>query len=195
MRKIEERKLTRSFIDSLNENMHMHSGVSSEENLCYQCNENPCKCIEKCGACYCDPCECPAIGHVSHDDHDHDHSGMSHEPLNYSEDGVINKEDLYNHFDLDNNGVVTTDEYADHIEFHAAHPESLDKYKSLRDSSCSTVPCKTSYDSCGSYCMSDPESMRSMLEPILAATGATCHTSAVQSMLDVLKSLKDCGIM
>lgn len=190
MKRLNERDLTRSFLNALNENMHMQSNVDHDHALCVQCGENPCRCIEKCGVCYCDPCECPA-----HDHHDHHDHGMSSSPLQHGNDGVINKEELYNHFDLDNDGVVTTDEYADHIEYHAAHPESLEKYKSLRNDSCHTVPCSASYDSCGSYCMSDPESMKSMLEPILSATGATCHTSAVQSMLDVLKSLKDCGVI
>lgn len=176
MRRLKERDITRSFLNTLNENMHMHSSLSHDHESPVQCN-----------VCYCDPCECP--------DHDHDDHGMSSTPLQHGEDGVINKEELYNHFDLDNDGVVTTDEYADHVEYHAAHPESLEKYRSLRNDSCHTVPCSTSYDSCGSYCISDPESMKSMLEPILSATGATCHTSAVQSMLDVLKSLKDCGVI
>lgn len=180
MKVLNERKLARQFLDSLNENMHMQSDLNSNS----------------CTVCYCDPCECPDHDHDDYQSIDHNHMhGESHAPLQHGEDGVINKEDLYNHFDLDNNGVVTTDEYADHIEYHAAHPESLNKYKQLRSASCQTVPCQTSYDSCGSYCISDPESMQTMLQPILAATGATCQTSAIQSILDVLKSLKDCGIV
>lgn len=184
MRKLHERDLTRSFLNILNENHY----DSNRLEVCAQCGQNPCRCIELCGVCHCDPCSCP--GHQ----HEHEH-GESHSALHHGEDGIINKEELYNHFDLDNDGVVTTDEYADHIEYHAAHPESLDKYRSLRSDSCNTVPCSSSYDSCGSYCMSDPESMKSMLDPILSTTGAKCHVSAVQSMLDVLKSLKDCGVI
>ena len=163
MKRLNERDLTRSFLNTLNENMHIQ--------------------------------HCETHDTVSELEHDHHEHGESHAPLQHGEDGIINKEELYNHFDLDNDGIVTTDEYADHIEYHAAHPESLEKYRSLRNDSCRTVPCSTSYDSCGSYCISDPESMKSMLEPILSATGATCHTSAVQSMLDVLKSLKECGVI
>ena len=124
---------------------------------------------------------------------ENDHDG--HTALQSDEHGVVSPEELYNHFDLDNDGNVTTQEYADHIDFHAAHPETLDRYRELSSASCETVPCKTSYDSCGSYCLSDPESMKSMLQPILTATGATCHTSAMQSVIDVLKCMKECGLL
>ena len=124
-----------------------------------------------------------------------EHSHDGHKPLQTDERGVVSPEELYTHFDSNNDNVVTGQEYADHIDYHCAHPETLDRYRELSKASCETVPCKTSYDSCGSYCLSDPESMKSMLQPILTATGATCHTSAMQSVIDVLKCMKECGLL
>jgi len=44
-------------------------------------------------------------------------------------DGVISKEELYNHFDLDGDGVVTMDDYAVHVDYHCENPELLDSYR------------------------------------------------------------------
>jgi hypothetical protein len=41
-------------------------------------------------------------------------------------DGMYDEEELYYHFDLDNSGAVTPDEYEEHVEWHADHPEYLD---------------------------------------------------------------------
>jgi len=39
----------------------------------------------------------------------------------------ITKDELHEHFDLDNDGKVTLDEYAEHIEFHCKNPEVLEE--------------------------------------------------------------------
>ena len=39
----------------------------------------------------------------------------------------ITKDELHDHFDLDDDGKVTLDEYADHINFHCDNPEILDE--------------------------------------------------------------------
>ena len=120
---------------------------------------------------------------------DHDNN------LNHGNDGVVSPEELYNHFDLDNDGTVTTDEYVNHIEYHAANPETLDHYRRRESDSLNNVPCRDSYQSCSTYFLSDPEHVQSMMRPILNSTGATCYTSVAQSLLDVLKSMKDCGLI
>ena len=40
-------------------------------------------------------------------------------------DGTISPEELYRHFDLDNDGVVTMADYAAHVDFHCENPELL----------------------------------------------------------------------
>eukprot|EP01047_Picozoa_sp_COSAG01_P113845 COSAG01_NODE_42537_length_439_cov_0.682353_1_plen_113_part_10 len=39
----------------------------------------------------------------------------------------ITKDELHDHFDLDDDGKVTLEEYADHINFHCDNPEILDE--------------------------------------------------------------------
>ena len=171
MNKINERDLTRNFLNRI-----------IKEEIEYQ----------NCITCGCCPCECE----VCIDSNElNNQEYIDHSPLQTNQEGVVSQEELYNHFDGNDDGIVTAQEYADHIDYHAAHPETLDKYRELSTASVETIPCRNSYDSCGSYCLSDPESMKSMIQPILTATGATCHTSAMQSVIDVLKCMKECGLL
>ena len=34
-----------------------------------------------------------------------------------TQNGIVSKDELYNHFDLNNDGTVTPEDYANHIEF------------------------------------------------------------------------------
>jgi len=45
-----------------------------------------------------------------------------------NEDGVYDKDELYYHFDLDQDGIVKPEEYSAHVNWHAKHPEVLAKY-------------------------------------------------------------------
>ena len=138
------------------------------------------------------------------------HEGGSHHDLDPDRDGVVSKEDLYQHFDLNGDGKVTTDEYKDHIEFHCKHPETLSHYNTLRSSSINNVNCKNSYDSCSKHLMSSPDGIEDMayyvingddvdieqhLKPLMDKTGATCTNSSMTAILDVLQSLVNCGII
>jgi hypothetical protein len=40
-------------------------------------------------------------------------------------DGVISPDELYRHFDLDGDGVVTMADYASHVDFHCENPDLL----------------------------------------------------------------------
>lgn len=190
--RIDERALTRKFLNSLNESM--------TQNICSACGQCPCRCIELCGECNCDPCECDShvVPHDMHDGmhgmHDEEH-GESHGPLQADQYGVVSKDELYSHFDLDNDGTVTPEEYTDHIEFHCAHPETLSHYQNHRHKSCEVVPCKKSYDSASQHFMGQPDLLLSFVNDACEKTGSTCHTSTMQGMFDVLKSLKDAGII
>jgi len=42
-----------------------------------------------------------------------------------NQDGIISPEELYQHFDLDGDGVVTMADYAAHVDFHCENPELL----------------------------------------------------------------------
>ena len=185
---IDERALTRSFLNKIQESM--------EQNVCSACGQCPCRCIELCGECNCDPCECDSHV-VPHDMHDgmHGMHGEEHGALKTDQYGVVPKDELYSHFDLNNDGTVTPEEYAEHIDFHCAHPETLDHYRAHREQSCQTVPCQSSYDSVSQHFMGHPDSLMTFVQDACEKTGSTCHTSTMQGMFDVLKSLKDAGII
>ena len=138
----------------------------------------------KCCNCNCDPCLCSNLN-----------SGESHSSLLHNSQGEIEKDELYNHFDLNKDGVVTTDDYKSHIDYHCAHPETLDHYNRFSSQSLEQVPCKPSYEYSSSYCLADPESMHTLLSPIMTATGSSCQISAIQGLLDVIKSMKECGLL
>ena len=136
--------------------------------------------------------------------------GSSHHDLDPDKDGVVSKEDLYQHFDLNGDGRVTTDEYKDHIEFHCKHPETLSHYNRIRLGSMPHVSCQDSYDSCSRHYMTEPEGIEDVahcinsgsqadidmhLRPLMDKTGATCIDSSMRGVLDVLEALSCCGIV
>ena len=138
-----------------------------------------------CGVSPCIPSECPG--------HSEDYK-MSNHDLDPNRDGVVEPEDLYRHFDSNGNGQVTTEEYADHVDFHCAYPESLDHYSQARSQSVNTVPCLTSYDTCSQYLMGSPDDIDKYLKPLMDTTGSTCRESSTRALLDVLQSLINCGV-
>ena len=54
-------------------------------------------------------------------------SQISEDSADINQDGVISPEELYQHFDLDGDGVVTMADYASHVDFHCENPELLQK--------------------------------------------------------------------
>ena len=166
--RIDERALTRKFLTSMNENM---IGMMPLGHAASSYEEDD-----------------------MHSIHGEEH-GEGHGALKTDQYGVVPKDELYSHFDLDNDGTVTPEEYAEHIEFHCAHPETLDHYKTHREQSCQTVPCQKSYDSVSQHFMGQPDSLMTFVQDACDETGSTCHTSTMQGMFDVLKSLKDAGII
>ena len=142
----------------------------------------------------------PELGHSHEKEEDYSldsvrpekHSRHSIDP---NRDGIVKQEDLHMHFDRDGDGVVTTDDYRDHIQFHCQYPETLDHYNKLKTKSYESVPCRTSYDSCSQHLMGNADEIDVYLAPLMDATGSTCRTSSVQGLLDVLQSLINCGML
>lgn len=180
-----ERKLIREFLDNLSS--------SYTTNKCLGCGQNPCTCGQSCD---CGGCEICLMKNKKSQDYNlvSSKSGEAHHEMETGLDGSIPPEELYRHFDLNDDGRVTPQEYADHIEYHAAHPESLDHYRNLRDASYQTVPCKDSYDSCSQHLMQSPDDIDKYLKPLMDCTGSTCRESSTKALLDVLQSLINCGV-
>lgn len=179
----------------MNERKLIREFLSAMEGVCHACGQNPCRCVEICGSCHCDPCTCP--GHQQDTDYSLNslETGEAHHQMKIEDDGTISPHELFHHFDLNDDGKVTPQEYADHIEYHAKHPESLSHYKQLRDQSYQSVPCQSSYDSCSQHLLNSPEDIDVYLQPLMDCTGSTCRESSAKALLDVLQSLVKCGVL
>ena len=127
-------------------------------------------------------------------DQEHSSEHASNSPLEVDQYGAVTKDSLYKHFDLNQDGHVTPQEYANHIKFHCQYPETLDHYNHLRQQTHKTVPCQSSYDTCSQHFMSNPKEIKDMLTPMLDVTGVDCHESAISGLIDVIKCLKDKGL-
>jgi hypothetical protein len=163
--KINERLLARQFINQIiNENISINDEYDHGTSNCFK------------------------------DDREKTSPHDSSNPLEVDQYGIVTKDSLYSHFDLDNDGKVTPAEYTNHINFHCQYPETLDHYNKLRQDSHQSVPCHSSYDTCSQHFMSDTESIKDILSPILQMTGVDCHESAIAGLNDVIRCLKDKGL-
>lgn len=52
--------------------------------------------------------------------------GMSRGPVDANDDGELSGCELKYHFDLDGDGIVTPEEYVDHVRWHMENPSSID---------------------------------------------------------------------
>lgn len=162
MKKLDERNITRNFLNRINEfNLSL-------DNVCKKCNSIPCICNERIDL------ETDPMNTVD---------GESFSDLDPDNDGYVTQEDLFGHFDIDNNGIVTTDEYADHITYHAENPDTLEQYRENPVN----VPCETSYNTCKDYYNDDNQ----ILKNCVSDTGATCMSSGIQALIDILTALKN----
>ena len=164
-----ERKLIREFISRAN------------LDVCLMCGSPNCNCM---------------ANPLSFYDHPQDQNNQhTHHNIDPDNDGNITPDDLYSHFDSNNDGKVTTQDYTDHIDFHCAYPESMDHYRQARQKSIQSVPCTNSYDSCSKHLMSDEDSIKMYLEPLMDKTESTCRASSSKALIDVLQSLLKCGVI
>ena len=56
-----------------------------------------------------------------------DYGASPEGPLDANGDGILSPEELYLHFDLDGDGVVTVDDYVAHVNWHCSHPEAMER--------------------------------------------------------------------
>jgi len=174
-----ERQLIRSFLDQMNEDYHM---LPIEQECCDCCGQEDCVCPPGCEECDCNDQEV--------------HGASPHGELQADPHGVVSKEELYNHFDLDGNGIVTKKEYEDHVNWHCDNPDVLDHYQGHRKSSMMNPDlCHQSYDSASQYMLSNSSDVSRLVDDIMDSCGSTCRTSTSNALFDILRSLKDAGII
>ena len=113
----------------------------------------------------------------------------------YDQYGNLTPQSLYNHFDLNGDGVVSKDEYQQHVNFHCRHPELFDQYEDVKGYASETCHDPHSYCSVGDALMQDYDDVMIALDPIMKRTGATCHASTAKALSDVLCILKDAGLI
>ena len=162
---LNERKIARNFMQALHPINNM-----SELSVCFGCNER----IQDC-------CCNEDYSTVDYNKERHPDHGEAHHEMKIGHDDVIPPEELYHHFDLNDDGQVTTQEYVDHINYHAENPESMEHYENKN------VPCNDSYQMSMNHFCSDESSLEDVLHTIISKTGCNCVESALTAVIDLLR--------
>lgn len=105
-------------------------------------------------------------------------------------DGVIDHAELYNHFDVDGDGVVTMSDYADHVEFHCQNPEILRPFLRSAEASMKNAPCPATYKKCANHMLQQPGEVYYMtIGDIMDTTKTDCPVSTSMALYDVLGAM------
>jgi hypothetical protein len=121
--------------------------------------------------------------------------GAAEKPPKLNKQGYISPKELHKHFDLNGDGDVDMYEYTDHIDFHARHPELLEKWRQMKKKNQETCSDSESYCLVGDALMNDYEDILGSLENVMNGCGANCHSSSAKALSDVVRMLQDLGIL
>jgi len=121
--------------------------------------------------------------------------GAAEQPPKLSKKGTISPKELHKHFDLNGDGDVDMFEYTDHIDFHSRHPELLEKWRQMKKKRGNSCPDHHAYCMVGDALLNDYDDVLSSLEGVMSDCGAECHTSSALALADVIKMLKEIGII
>ena len=112
--------------------------------------------------------------------------GASQTPGPVDADGSITPEELYQHFDVDQDGMVSREDYADHVAYHNENPEILEPYERRKGRAAQSARCPDSYKKAGDVLIQIPEDVVDMLKPLMQKFGVGCPASFAQAMADVM---------
>lgn len=122
-------------------------------------------------------------------------NGKSKHDKDPDNDGVIQPDDLYKHFDVDQDGVVSTQDYDDHVQYHSSHPQILEPFEKVALESAPKAMCPTSYETAASKLVADPANAHKLIRPVMDATGIGCPASAAKALSDVLQIAQEGGVI
>tara|TARA_B000000557_G_C20783531_1_gene447591 strand:+ start:291 stop:764 length:474 start_codon:yes stop_codon:yes gene_type:complete len=114
--------------------------------------------------------------------------GKSDFEIKFDKNGMISRDDLYRHFDLNKDNEVSKEEYVDHIKYHCENPETLDHYKEEEISN--DVPCNNSYQRTTEYFSKNENEFLALLEDICRGVEGSCKVSCCQAIMDLIKKEK-----
>ena len=100
-------------------------------------------------------------------------------------------DELYKHFDIDQDGKVSQGDYADHIAYHQRHPELLEPFERQKTMNAAAARCPDTYSRTGDVLIQIPEDVVQMLKPLMQKLGVGCPASMAQAMTDVLELAMD----
>ena len=95
-------------------------------------------------------------------------------------------EELYTHFDVDQDGQVSVEDYADHVAYHNRHPELLSAYERNKQQALGSARCPDSYQKAGDVMIHVPRDVIEMIKPIMQQLGVGCPHSFAQALSDVI---------
>lgn len=100
-------------------------------------------------------------------------------------------DELYQHFDIDQDGLVSQNDYADHVAYHSARPDLLAPFERVKTMNAPAARCPDSYSKAGDVLIQIPEDVVQMLKPLMQKLGVGCPASMAQAMTDVLDLAMD----
>jgi hypothetical protein len=106
-------------------------------------------------------------------------------------DGEWSPEELYRHFDVDQDGKVTMEDYADHIAHHAANPDLTAPFQRVKQDHIHHARCPDSYEKSGDMLIQVPGEIIDVLKPLMQKLGVGCPASLAHAMADVLDVAMD----
>lgn len=109
--------------------------------------------------------------------------------------GNLTPQSLYQHFDLDGDGVVDMGEYAEHVDFHSRHPEILEPWLQMRKQQKGKCNDYNSYCVIGDSLINDYDEVLDMLNGLMDKTGASCPSSTAKALSDVIQMLQNVGLL
>ncbi len=109
--------------------------------------------------------------------------------------GSFTPEELYNHFDIDQDGQVSIEDYADHVAYHNRHPDLLAAYERQKPDSLKSARCPDSYQKAGDLMIQVPEDVIEMIKPLMQQLGVGCPHSFAQALTDDVGTAMDQDIV